>query len=42
MIKKTILIEEKHAKWIEENSINFSKWIRKKIEEEMHEMDKKR
>lgn len=26
---------QKHIEWIEENSINFSKWARKKIDQEI-------
>jgi len=35
--KKTtgITLDEKHFEWVEEKSINLSKFVRKKIEEEM-------
>lgn len=32
---RNVLIEQKHLNWIEEESLNFSKWVRKKIDEEM-------
>ena len=31
----TIQIEDEQADWIEYNSINFSDWVRKKLEEAM-------
>lgn len=40
MIKKTILIGEKHQEWLEDNSINLSKFVRKAIEEKMYANNK--
>ena len=37
MIKKSILIEEKHKNWLEENSINLCKWVRNQIEKAIRE-----
>lgn len=34
-ITTTITLEERHKQWIDDNSINLSKWIRKKLEEEI-------
>lgn len=31
---KSILIEDWHDQWIQDRSINFSDWVRKKIEDE--------
>jgi len=33
MEKKTVDITEDQATWIDENAINFSKWVRQKVEE---------
>ena len=33
----TIAIEDNHADWVEQNSINLSDWVRKKISEAMEE-----
>jgi len=33
--RKNIYLEEKHIEWIDEEALNFSKWVRQKIEEEM-------
>lgn len=35
MVKKTVDIKESHENWIEENAINFSKWVRKRLDEEL-------
>lgn len=35
MVVKTIRLEEDQVKWIDEKSINLSKFVRKKIIEEM-------
>lgn len=35
MKTKLISLEEKHFEWIEENCLNFSRWVRKRIDEEM-------
>jgi len=35
MNTKIVTIEEKHEKWIEKNAINLSKFVRKRIEDEM-------
>lgn len=32
---KCVSLNEKHIKFIEDNTLNFSKFVRKKIEEEM-------
>jgi len=34
---RTVWLEDRHIEWIEENSINFSKWVRKKLDDEMGE-----
>lgn len=36
-IHKHITVGEKHEEWIEKKAINLSKWVRKKIEEEMED-----
>ena len=36
MIHKTITIKIEHEEWIEENSINLSRYVQKKIEEELN------
>ena len=35
MIHKTITIEQKHEDWIKDNSINLSRYVQKKIDEEL-------
>ena len=35
MIHKTITIKQVHEDWIKENSINLSRYVQKKIEEEL-------
>ena len=35
MIQKSITIKEKHKKWLEDNSINLSRFVKKKIDEEI-------
>ena len=35
MVKKSITITEEQDRWLEENSINLSKFVRKCIEEKM-------
>ena len=40
-VKKTILIDEEDSKFIEDNSINLSKFVRKKIKE-LSEKNKQR
>lgn len=40
IVKKTISIKEKHNTWVEENSINLSRFVQKMIDERMHNNDK--
>lgn len=35
MPKKTVDINEEHETWIEENAINFSKWVRKQLNQKV-------
>jgi len=35
--KKSVDITEEHEEWLEENAINFSKWVRGQLDEEMPE-----
>jgi len=35
MIKKTVDITDEHDEWLEENAINFSKWVRQRLNETM-------
>lgn len=35
MKRRTVLIEDNHNEWIESNSINLSKYLRNKINEEI-------
>lgn len=35
MIHKTITIKQEHEDWIKENCINLSRYVQKKIEEEL-------
>jgi len=35
--KKSVDITEEHEEWLEENPINFSKWVRGQLDEEMPE-----
>jgi len=37
MPTKHIKIDEKHEEWIDKEALNFSKWVRRKIEEEMED-----
>jgi len=41
-IKKTILIEKEQNDWLEDNNINLSKFVRKKIQKEIDEQKKKK
>lgn len=34
--RKTVNLEEKHIDWLEDQPINFSAWVRAKINEEMN------
>lgn len=34
---RTMMLEQKHVNWINDNSINFSDWVRKRIDEVMVE-----
>jgi len=40
MVTTTITITEEQKKWIEDNSLNLSKFVRKKLEEEMRKRTK--
>lgn len=33
MVRKTVEITDEQAEWIEENAINFSKWVRQSLDE---------
>jgi hypothetical protein len=35
MIDKSVKIKQEHEDWVEENAINFSKWVRQRLEEEI-------
>jgi len=35
MRTKLVSLEEKHFKWIEKKCLNFSAWVRMKLDEEM-------
>ena len=35
MVYKSITIKEEHEKWVRDNSINLSRYIQKKIDEEI-------
>lgn len=36
IVKKTISIKDVHEAWIEENSINLSRFVQKRIDERMY------
>ena len=36
---KSVKITEEQREWIEENAINFSKWVRMKLEDEIKDED---
>ena len=40
MVTTTITITEEQKKWIEDNSLNLSKFVRKRLEEEMRKRTK--
>jgi len=41
MVNKGVVIRPEHKDWINKNSINLSSWIRKKIDQEIKQEEKK-
>lgn len=34
-VRTAILLDARHMKWVKDSAINFSSWVRKKIDQEM-------